>query len=124
MEMNTFSKVQIGQRLKIVREILGKTPEQMAQIMKISVKFLKKIEQGKEKLPDSSFIELICSLPIDSHWLLYGKKPREGFEKDFDDLCELMQVPEVAEDINYKLKLSKIIFKDPITNMIKRGKNG
>lgn len=111
----------IAARLIMVRELLNITPEQMAQIMKISTETLMEIEQGKKALPPDCLDALVSATNINAKWLLKGRTLPNEFYKNYSTLCKYLEVPEVFADIVDKLQTCKILFKDPIKEMIYQG---
>lgn len=67
-----------NERLKIVREELGYTQEQFAEIMEMSLSGYKKIERGEVKLSLEKIYILNKKLGLSADYILFGKKPEFG----------------------------------------------
>lgn len=75
------SNVEIGARLKVIRENLGKSQAEFAEILDVSDEHYRKLESGSTGLTIDKVRILYERLNIDPTYLLTGKK-MEAF--DFD----------------------------------------
>ena len=88
--------IQIGGRIRLIREAQGKTREQVAEIADISPQFLFDIETGKKGMTSQTIINLAKALNVTTDFLLLGcvtKMSRivnnlEGLEPDKLNLAE------------------------------------
>ena len=88
--------IQIGGRIRLIREAQGKTREQVAEIADISPQFLFDIETGKKGMTSQTIINLAKALHVTTDFLLLGcvtKMSRivnnlEGLEPDKLNLAE------------------------------------
>src|ERR1039457_6477654 len=62
----------ISERIKIVRETLGKSQKDMAKAIGISLPALQGYEAGKS-FPGGKVIEVLVKLGIDANWILSGE---------------------------------------------------
>ena len=64
--------IQIGGRVRLIREAQGKTREQVAEIADISPQFLFDIETGKKGMTSQTIINLAKALNVTTDFLLLG----------------------------------------------------
>jgi len=135
----------LGDRFRMFREKIGKSREEMAREMNRSVDLVKKIEIGKSMPPILCLYDLLQTYKLDINWLLNGTSETEKEEipiaglpprlikkyckkrgipvkEKYDELIELLQVPEVNKYVFSKLTECKHIFKNEIEDHIKSGK--
>ena len=88
--------IQIGNRIRLVRESQGKTREQVAEVAEISPQFLFDIESGKKGMTSQTIINLAKALHVTTDFLLLGcvtpmskiVNNLEGLEPDKLNLAE------------------------------------
>lgn len=73
-ESNEFN-TDIGQRIRNVRESLGKTREQIAEAAGISAQFLFYIETGRKSMSAKTIVNLARALNVSTDYLLLGDRP-------------------------------------------------
>ena len=71
--MITEFEVQIGLRIRKLREKLGYSREKLSEMANISTKFLYEIECGKKGMSVTTLHNISTSLKISSDYLLTGK---------------------------------------------------
>ena len=71
LESNEFN-TDIGQRIRNVRESLGKTREQIAEAAGISAQFLFYIETGRKSMSAKTIVNLAKALNVSTDYLLLG----------------------------------------------------
>lgn len=71
------SNIEIGSRLRIIRENLGKSQAEFAEILDISDEHYRKLESGSTGLTIEKVRILYEKLNIDPAYLLCGKQPEE-----------------------------------------------
>ena len=64
--------IQIGGRIRLIREAQGKTREQVSEIAEISPQFLFDIETGKKGMTSQTIINLSKALNVTTDFLLLG----------------------------------------------------
>lgn len=64
--------IQIGQRVKLIRESKNISQKDFAEILKIIPQTFSKYEKGERGLPDSVKVQL-CQMGVNSDWLLTGE---------------------------------------------------
>ena len=64
--------LEIGNRLRKIREMQNKTREQVAEAAEISAQFLFEIETGKKSMTAKTIINLARALNISTDYLLLG----------------------------------------------------
>lgn len=77
-----YDKIECGKRLKQLREAIGKTQQEVAQDLSISVDTLRKLEQGK-RMPSAWIIDILGDYyKITTDYIISGKSepPMEAFE--------------------------------------------
>ena len=71
MSTNDFN-VDIGKRIRQIRESQGKTREQIAEVAEISPQFLFYIETGQKSMTVKTIVNLANSLNVTTDYLLRG----------------------------------------------------
>ena len=71
MSTNDFN-VDIGKRIRQIRESQGKTREQIAEVAEISQQFLFYIETGQKSMTAKTIVNLANSLNVTTDYLLRG----------------------------------------------------
>lgn len=69
---NKNLNVEIGNRIRTIRETQSKTREQVAETADISAQFLFEIETGKKSMTAKTIINLAKALNISTDYLLLG----------------------------------------------------
>ena len=64
--------IQIGRRVRLIRESQGKTREQVAEVADISPQFLFDIESGKKGMTSQTIINISKALNVTTDFLLLG----------------------------------------------------
>jgi transcriptional regulator with XRE-family HTH domain len=59
--------------LKQLREMLGKTQKEMAEILNVSLRGYQMYEEGKSNLPPAKMVLLAQKFGVNLHWLLTGE---------------------------------------------------
>lgn len=68
-----YDKIECGKRLKQLREATGKTQQEVAQDLNISVDTLRKLEQGK-RMPSAWIIDILGNYyKITTDYIISGK---------------------------------------------------
>ena len=70
-EDNNFN-VEIGKRIRLIREARGKTREQIAEIEEISAQFLFYIETGRKGMTSRTIVNLARALNVSTDFILTG----------------------------------------------------
>lgn len=77
-----MSKVQIGERIRELREFQNYTREGLAEKVDISAKFLYEIETGKKGFSADTLCRLSQALSVSCDYIMYGQeKEHRGSEK-------------------------------------------
>lgn len=71
MSTNDFN-VDIGKRIRQIRESQGKTREQIAEVAEISPQFLFYIETGQKSMTAKTIVNLSAALNVTTDYLLRG----------------------------------------------------
>jgi len=61
------------ERLKFIRQVLGKTQKEMAEILGVSLRAYQMYEEGKRKFPPEKMQLLAKQFQVNLHWLLTGE---------------------------------------------------
>lgn len=80
--------VEIGKRVRVIRELQKKTREQLAEIAEISPQFLFEIETGRKSMKAQTIINLAKALGVTTDYILTGSKdaPTSKILKNLEDL--------------------------------------
>ena len=85
--------IQIGGRIRLIREAQGKTREQIAEMAEISPQFLFDIETGKKGMTSQTIINIAMALHVTTDFLLLGSvTPMAKIVNDLEGL--------LPEDLN------------------------
>lgn len=79
--MKKDCNIEIGERLKVIRQNLGKSQAEIAEILNISDEHYRKLESGSTGLTIDKIKLLYEKLNVDPSWLLVGK-PMKEFDLD------------------------------------------
>ena len=88
----------IGSRIKLARENMGWTQEELAEKIDLSTQFISTIEQGVAGASLGTVISLCEVLNVSSEWLLCGKQAVPDSEKIATKISSLSSVQLVALD--------------------------
>lgn len=108
--MKKDCNIEIGERLKVIRQNLGKSQAEFAEIMNVSDEHYRKLESGSTGLTIDKIRLLYEKLSVDPSWLLVGKLMKE-FDLDMYLVnCSKEQRNELLERcLNYiKININKI----------------
>ena len=64
--------VEIGKRIRVIRELKKKTREQIAELAEISPHFLFEIETGRKTMKAKTIINLAKALNVSTDYILVG----------------------------------------------------
>ena len=80
--------VEIGKRIRMLRELKKKTREQIAEIAEISPQFLFEIETGRKSMKAQTIINLAKALEVTTDYILTGSNnaPTLKILKNLEDL--------------------------------------
>ena len=73
---------EFGKRLKEIRLIRGMTQEELAEMLNINKQHVSRMERGITACSIDLLIELSCHLQISTDYLLMGKEPDTGRQKE------------------------------------------
>ena len=77
-----MSNIQIGDRIRTLREMNNYTREELAEKVDISTKFLYEIELGKKGFSAHTLSRLAKNLSVSCDYIMYGEDNRpQGTEK-------------------------------------------
>ena len=77
-----FDQKEFGKRLKEIRLIRGMTQEELAEMLNINKQHVSRMERGITACSIDLLIELSCHLQISTDYLLMGKEPDTGKQKE------------------------------------------
>ena len=77
-----FDQKEFGKRLKEIRLIRGMTQEELAEMLNINKQHVSRMERGVTACSIDLLIELSCHLQISTDYLLMGKDPDTGKQKE------------------------------------------
>lgn len=77
-----FDQKEFGKRLKEIRLIRGMTQEELAEMLNINKQHVSRMERGITTCSIDLLIELSCHLQISTDYLLMGKEPDTGRQKE------------------------------------------
>ena len=80
--------VEIGKRVRVIRELHKKTREQLAEVAEISPQFLFEIETGRKSMKAQTIINLAKALEVTTDYILTGNNdaPTSKILKNLEDL--------------------------------------
>ncbi|MBQ9442325.1 MAG: helix-turn-helix transcriptional regulator [Selenomonadaceae bacterium] len=80
--------VEIGKRIRVIRELQKKTREQIAEIANISPQFLFEIETGRKSMKAQTIINLSKALEVTTDYILTGNNnaPTSKILKNLENL--------------------------------------
>lgn len=100
-KQNIYKRIESGLRFKQVRVALGKTQEEFAEILGLSVNSIKKIEKGENNVSVSNLRKLRKSCNVSANYILYGES------KSLDDIWFLLQNADDKDKLKALLRLVK-----------------
>ena len=77
-----FDQKEFGKRLKEIRLICGMTQEELAEMLNINKQHVSRMERGITACSIDLLIELSCHLQVSTDYLLMGKEPDSGKQKE------------------------------------------
>ena len=77
-----FDQKEFGKRLKETRLIRGMTQEELAELLNINKQHVSRMERGVTACSIDLLIELSCHLQVSTDYLLMGKEPNTGGQKE------------------------------------------
>ena len=116
LENNEFN-TDIGQRIRSVRESLGKTREQIAEAAGISAQFLFYIETGRKSMSAKTIVSLSKALNVSTDYLLLGDREIVGASAAMGKTVPIMpltmRIAKTLEGLSKeKLKLAEKFLED------------
>lgn len=80
--------VEIGKRVRVIRELQHKTREQLSEMAGISSQFLFEIETGRKSMTAHTIINLAKALEVTTDYILIGSNnaPTSTILKNLEDL--------------------------------------
>lgn len=104
-------KFKAGERVKVIRELMGITREDFAQVVNIEFIRLRNIEQGKVRMAEDEFAKVCSVFPEMMAWLtIEGEISLDSLKNSQQTLCKLMaakieagQIPK-GYDLETKIK--------------------
>ena len=109
--MNNNSKVEIGERIRIVRTSMGLSREALSEMLEISPLFLGYIECGQRGMSINTLQKFCEVLNVSADYILSGKKisdNRELLLNTIEDL-EPEYIPAAIDQINALKKAIAVI---------------
>lgn len=77
-----FDQKEFGKRLRETRLIRGMTQEELAEILNVNKQHISRMERGVTACSIDLLIELSCHLQVSTDYLLMGKEPDTGRQKE------------------------------------------
>ena len=93
-----FDQKEFGKRLKEIRLIRGMTQEELAEMLNINKQHVSRMERGVTACSIDLLIELSCHLQISTDYLLMGKDPDTGKQKE-----QILEVIAKLSDVAQRL---------------------
>ena len=109
--MNNNSKVEIGERVRIVRTSIGLSREALSEMLEISPLFLGYIECGQRGMSTTTLQKLCQTLNVSADYILLGKTSSDNRELLLNTIEELEPeyIPAAIDQINALKKTIAII---------------
>lgn len=98
---NTYDRVEAGIRFKELRGTLGKTQEEFAELLGLSVNSIKKIEGGENNVSISNLRKLYKLYNVSADYILFGEN------ESADNIWFLIQNSDDKEKFKLFLRLAK-----------------
>lgn len=104
--------IAIGSRIKLARENMGWTQEELAEKIDLSTQFISTIERGVAGASLGTVIRLCEVLNVSSEWLLCGKQAVPDSEKiatkiGFLSSAQLAAFDKVTDELLHLLKVTE-----------------
>ena len=100
--MDTFTKSQIGRRLREKREQAGYTREKLAELCSLSPRFIANVEFGDSTFSLDSLMSVCRILSCSADYILFGVRADiEGWSDTVSRLCQL--------DLKYQAAVNKTL---------------
>lgn len=101
--MKETLNVQIGRRVRKMREFLQLSREQLAERSDLSTQFIGEIENGKKSMTTNSLYKVAKALNVSADFIVFGK------ESQSDVSCmENLLVTLTAQELEYAQDLLKV----------------
>lgn len=100
-----MTRVEVGNRIKLLRESFNYTREELAEKAEISSKFLYEVEKGRKGLSAETLLKISRALSCSCDYILTGIS---YIEEDEEQLAQLIQ-GFVGKDRGYAVKLLSLI---------------
>ena len=104
--------VQMGKRIRMQREILGITREELAEQIGVSPRFCYDLEMGLKGMSVSTLSNLVTVLGVSADYLLFGESPEDKGCATGISLIESCP-PEKSEYLNKIISCYLQALKDP-----------
>lgn len=104
--------IAIGSRIKLARENMGWTQEELAERIDLSTQFISTIERGVAGASLGTVISLCEVLNVSSEWLLCGKQAVPDSEKIATKIsslssAQLVALDRVTDELLHLLKITE-----------------
>ncbi len=104
--------IAIGSRIKLARENMGWTQEELAEKIDLSTQFISTIERGVAGASLGTIIRLCEVLNVSSEWLLCGKRAVPDSEKIAIKIsslsnAQLVALEKVTDELLHLLKITE-----------------
>lgn len=105
--------MEIGDRIKALRELRGMTQTELAQGMGYNDKStICKIEANQRNLPHSKVVKAAEALGVEPGYLMGWKEDQKSFD------LQLLAVPAETEDLKYLLSIARNLKADDLQRLI------
>jgi len=123
IQLNSEEKIKMGERIRILREAVGFSREQLAEMLDISVIFMRSIECGQRGFSIETLQKLCVVLSTSADYILFGESERNDHRQEI--LSSINEIPEVylsllMDGINQFKKMIALIQNTEQSSKIKK----
>lgn len=106
----TYDRLAVGERLRLKRNALGLTQDEMAEKIGRVPKYYADIERGNCGMSIETMLALSSVLNMSLDYIIFGSKSNEEQKRHEDELCAIIEMLDQASDRkrSYAMKLLKL----------------
>ncbi len=92
-----MSNIQVGERIRELREIQNYTREALAEKVDISAKFLYEIEVGKKGFSADTLCRISKALSVSCDYIMYGEEKEHRGKEKIICVLEMLEPKQVSK---------------------------
>ena len=111
--MEKYNRLEVGDRIKLKRHILGLTQEELAEKIDRAPKYCADIERGQCGMSIDTMLALASILNMSLDYMIWGKSTESKISMQTDESAALLEMLQTCspKKRKYALELLKIYFK-------------